>query len=137
MYLDYFRDSYANSKYGAIWFTHDESSKINGGALYNDTVNFQCELIRSSLTYSRDCRKFGGIGYVIQYNFTSLHAALMYEAIANEALVRFATGSPDFKVQMTIAPLPVTSLENGIGAGEDAFTVWFLVSADSRMMCFI
>ena len=105
--------------------------------LYNETVNQQCEFISPQLTYSRDCLNFGGVGYVIQFNFTALHAALLYEMVANEALVRYATDDSDFKVEATIAPLPITSLENKIGAGEDAFTVWFLVSADCAIECLL
>jgi len=127
LYLHAFRDSYADSKYGAIWFTHDQFSMVNG-TLYNETVVQQCQLANSAITYPRDCRRFGGVGYVIQFNFTAPHAAIMYETIANEALARHASDNPDLKVETTIAPLPITAVESSLGAGEDAFTVWFLVS---------
>lgn len=130
MYLSASSGSYANSKYGAIWFTHDQSSVTNG-RLYSESVIEQCSFISPRLTYSSDCARFGGVGYVIQYNFTAPHAALMYEALANEALVRHATtDNPGFTVEATIAPLPLTAVEDNIGAGEDAFTVWFLVSIE-------
>jgi len=127
-YLDLFQNSYAASKYGAIWFTHDQLSSLDDGRSYDEAVIEQCRFISPQLTYKRDCERYGGIGYVIQYNFTALHASVMYENIANEALVRHGTGNPNFKVETTIAPLPLTNTEESIGAGEDAFAVWFLVS---------
>lgn len=103
------------------------------GTLYNETVYQQCLFANAAITYPRDCRNFGGVGYVIQYNFTAPHAAIMYESIANEALVRHGSDNPDFKIETTIAPLPITTVESSLGAGEDAFTVWFLVRRNCSM----
>lgn len=127
MYLSFYSGDYAHSKYGAVWFTHDQTSVTNG-RLYNESVIEQCSFVSSLLTYRQDCVRYGGVGYVIQYNYTALHAALMFEALANEALVRHATDNLEFTVEATIAPLPITNVEKKIGAGEDAFAVWFLVS---------
>jgi ABC-type multidrug transport system fused ATPase/permease subunit len=76
---------------------------------------------------SVECADFGGIGYVVQYNYTALHAAPLYQTLADEALVRQALNSDTYTIQCTIQPLPITEVEEGIGAAEDAFTAWFLV----------
>lgn len=121
-------DTQRTSKYGAIWFTHEADSVIvENDQKYSDLATAQCQAASSLLDYVDDCEGFGGVGYVVQYNFTAYHGALMFEALANEALVRHATGNPDFKVEATIAPLPVTKVENSIGTGENAFGAWFLV----------
>jgi hypothetical protein len=102
---------------------------MDDGRPYRETVVGQCEMTSASLNYSSDCSRFGGVGYVVQYNYTAVHSALLYESIANEALVRHAMNNPNFIVETTIAPLPVTAVERTIGAPENAFLVWFLVSA--------
>jgi len=51
----------------------------------------------------------------------------MFQALADEAIARAALNDPNFSIQSTIAPLPVTKLEETIGKGEDAFLAWFLV----------
>lgn len=112
------------------------SDFANDGMKYGQNVTGQCRFLAPELNYTKDCSKYEGFGYVIQYNFTAVHAALLYEALANEALVRQATSAHDifrrssatFTVQATIAPLPITSIEEKMGAGEDAFAAWFLVS---------
>jgi hypothetical protein len=96
----------------------------------------QCKYARYhlKLNYS-DCSKFGGVGYVIQYNYTALHSALLYESLANEALVRHATSNKKFKVETTIHPFPITAAEKRISAGENAFVTWFLVSEMTLQKC--
>jgi hypothetical protein len=98
--------------------------------LYNDSVASICHLAANYLNYTSDCSLYEGFGYVIQYNFTALHAALMFENRVNEALSRRGSGNPFINVKTTIAPLPVTPIEANIGAAEDAFAAWFLVSTD-------
>jgi len=124
-------DAYAASQYGAIWFTHEESSIMTDGSSYRDSVVSQCEGISVSgkvnYTSKEDCIYFGGLGYVVQYNFTARHAAVMYQSTADEAIVRHATGYPEFIINTTIAPLPVTSVEKAFGKAEDSFAAWFLV----------
>jgi ABC-type multidrug transport system fused ATPase/permease subunit len=63
----------------------------------------------------------------LQYNFTALHVAPLYQTLADEALVRQALNNDDFNIKCTIDPLPITKVEEGFGAAEDAFTAWFLV----------
>lgn len=124
-------NGYASSRYGAIWFSHFQDSIMDDGRFYSETAVSQCRFIARSLNYSTRCSSFGGVGYVIQYNFTALHSALLYETLANEALVRHATNISDFVVQATIAPLPLTFVESREGAFENALLVWFLVSIQS------
>jgi hypothetical protein len=130
MYLLGFSDLYPSSRYGAIWFSHLPDNMTSNNSKYNETVITQCEYVYSirPVNYTADCARFGGVGYVIQYNFTALHSALLYESLANEALVRHATSTPDFTVEMTIAPLPITAAENNLGSGQDGLFAWFLVS---------
>ena len=104
---------------------------MNDGSSYRDSVVSQCEGISASgkanYTSKEDCIYFGGLGYVVQYNFTARHAAVMYQSTADEAIVRHATGYPEFIINTTIAPLPVTSVEKAFGEAEDSFAAWFLV----------
>ena len=111
---------HGSSRYGAIWFSHLQDSVTGNNSLYNETVISQCKIASQLVNYSSDCARFGGVGYVIQYNFTALHSSLLYENLANEALVRYATINPDFEVETTIAPLPITAVESNIGASDDA-----------------
>lgn len=123
-------NGFAESTYGAIWFTHSNSSIITANSTsFTEAVLDQCKYARYrlKLNYS-DCSKFSGVGYVIQYNYTALHSALLYENVANEALVRHSTSNDNFKVETTIYPFPVTANEKRISAGENAFVTWFLVS---------
>jgi hypothetical protein len=101
---------------------------MDDGRSYGEAVEQQCELASSFLNYTSDCTQFSGIGYVVQYNYTALHAALLYEALATEGIVRHATNKQDVIVEATIAPLPFTERESGIGKANNAFLVWFLVS---------
>lgn len=120
---------YAASQYGGVWFTHETDSIMDDGTSYRDTVVSQCELISTRVNYSRqeDCKYYGGIGFVIQYNFTALHVAPIYQAIADEAIVRHVTGNPNFAIEGTIAPLPVTLKEESYAKPANTFAAWFLV----------
>jgi ATP-binding cassette, subfamily A (ABC1), member 3 len=106
---------------------------MDDGTSYADTVISQCEQVSAQTNYSQvdDCKYFGGIGYIVQYNYTALHAAPLYQALADEALVRRATGNPNFTIEATIDPLPKTLKERSYGIVEDAvasdFAAWFLV----------
>jgi ATP-binding cassette, subfamily A (ABC1), member 3 len=102
---------------------------MNDGRSYDDTVVDQCEQVSASANYSRieDCKHHAGLGFIVQYNFSAIHAAPLYQALADEAIVRHATGIQNFSIVTTIAPLPLTSKEAIVTKGEDAFTAWFLV----------
>jgi hypothetical protein len=120
-------NTHATSMYGAIWFSHLDDSSTNG-MLYRDAVAKQCDYVDQFLYYSQGCDRFKGVGYTIQYNYTALHGALLFEKLANEALIRRGTSNFEISVETTIQPLPVTTVEKRIGAGTDAFLAWFLVS---------
>ena len=125
--------------YGAIWFSHFQDSLTNGTSYFLRTMA-QCSATNDLLNYTTDCSRFQGIGYTVQYNFTAIHAALLFEQKANEALVRRGTSNVNIIVDTIISPLPVTRAEEKIGAGIDAFLAWFLVSenlSDSIYIFFI
>jgi ATP-binding cassette, subfamily A (ABC1), member 3 len=122
----------AATQYGAIWYTRGPSSTIVGTNNTNfvDSVVTQCNLIAAEgLNYSSpsDCSRFKGYEYVIQYNFTAIHVAPLFQSFADQALVRYATGNPSVTISTTIAPLPITKPEESFGAAEDLTLVWFLI----------
>ena len=118
---------HAHTIYGAIWFSHFQDSMSNGTS-YSSEVSAQCVVTNQLLNYTAECSRFNGVGYTVQYNFTAIHAALHFEQVANEALVRRGTSDDTITVETIISPLPVTKVEEKIGAGIDAFLAWFLVS---------
>jgi hypothetical protein len=136
---------HAATQYGAIWFTHDNESTIisnltvntsnstasTGGVTYDSAIDVICPQVVSSqglnYTTEQDCARFKGVGYLIQYNFTGIHSAPLFQALADQALVRYATNKNDFTISATIAPLPITKREAGQGNAVDFFTAWFLV----------
>ena len=117
----------AFTTYGAIWYSHFQDSLSNGTS-FNKDVMAQCSITNQQINYTTGCTRFNGVGYTIQYNFTAIHASLLFEQIANEALVRRGVNNTDIIIETIIAPLPVTSAEEKIGAGIDGFLAWFLVS---------
>jgi len=97
------------------------------GRRFSDTVVEACLQRIGNYTTTEDCQLFAGLGYVIQYNFTAIHVAPLFQTLADEALVRQATGNSGFTIQTTVHPLPITSSEESIGKADDAFTAWFLI----------
>jgi ATP-binding cassette, subfamily A (ABC1), member 3 len=123
-------DTYEATQYGAILFIHDQTSIVKEtGIKYNTTVIEQCRLNSALANYtsSEDCESYGGLGYIIQYNFTALHVAPLFQALADEAIVRHATNNDQFEIKVTIAPLPLTSYEAGLGESEDSTFLFVLV----------
>lgn len=122
-------NQYTASQYGAILFTHDSSSTVSDGnsTPYSDLVRQACIANGGNYTPESICDEYGGLGYVIQYNFTAPHVTPLYLSLADEALVRDAREDPNFDIRVTIAPLPITNVEAGFGKAEDAFSAWFLV----------
>jgi hypothetical protein len=121
--------SFAASQYGAIFYTHDQRSILPSGSLYNETALNVCEF-RPDGNYSSTasyCSSFGGVGYIIQYNFTALHVSPLYQTLADEALAREALNNDEFTISTTIAPLPITVSESQYVAADNAFAAWFLV----------
>jgi ATP-binding cassette, subfamily A (ABC1), member 3 len=130
-------DQYEATQYGAILFTHDQASVVTEtGINYNTTVVEQCRANSaiSNYTSSTNCEDFGGIGYIVQYNFTALHVAPLFQALADEAIVRQATNNDQFEIRVTIAPLPLTSYETGLGDAEDSTFLFVLVMLSFPMI---
>mmetsp|Transcript_20566 Transcript_20566/g.48274 ORF Transcript_20566/g.48274 Transcript_20566/m.48274 type:complete len:1247 (+) Transcript_20566:2893-6633(+) len=97
------------------------------GMDYNEAVVSKC--LEQAGTYSTeaDCEALAGIGYVIQYNFTAIHVAPLYQKLADEAIVREAIGDSEFKIKSAIHPLPITSYEDDLGEADDALSAWLLI----------
>lgn len=62
---------------------------------------------------------------MISTNFTALHASLLYQGVADEAIMKAAVGS-DHSIKMTIDPLPFTKVESDIVDAGDSFFVWYV-----------
>jgi len=97
------------------------------GMNYSEAVVDRCLQQAGNYSTEADCRAYAGIGYVIQYNYTAIHVAPLYQKLADEAIVREAIGDDEFKIQTVIHPLPVTTFEDSVGEADDAFTAWFLI----------
>jgi hypothetical protein len=125
-------ESWANDpdsfQYGAVFFTHDSLSNLSSSFLpYSATVNIQCNMEEfENYTNHERCEDYGGIGYVVQYNFTALHVSPLLQVITDEAIVREALNQSSFSINITIDPLPITYTEDAYGQSEDAFLPWFL-----------
>lgn len=131
--------SYGSSQFGALFFTHDRSSILDDfqNSLYSDAVDEACRSRTGNYTSTESCDDFNGIGYVIQYNYTALHVAPLYQSLADEALVRQALNYPDFEILCTIAPLPITSKESKYGKSEDAFSGKQVNCEKESYFCFV
>merc|ERR1712176_938909 len=130
-------DSFAASQYGAVFFTHDNNSVVEGDVSYASLVAEECKNKDGDLSYTseNECELFGGIGYVIHYNFTSIHAGPMFQVLADEAIIREAHGDPDFEISCTIDPLPITGVEEARSEADDAFLAWFLLVLSFPFIC--
>jgi ATP-binding cassette, subfamily A (ABC1), member 3 len=129
-------DNYAASQYGAIWFTREPLSSVkddlSSNSTFADSLGSFCRefISESRLNYVAldSCERLQkGYGYVVQYNHTSLHSAPLFQALADQALVRRALSNPDATITATIAPLPITPLEEGLGAADDTIVTWLLI----------
>jgi hypothetical protein len=128
-------DIFASSRFGAIWFNREYESVAtseSGSSLnVSDTILGTCRLLSGiglfNYTSAAECPRLTGISYLVQYNFTALHSAPLYQTLADQAIVRYATKNPKLIIETTIAPLPITKIEAGYGAAEDVFLSWFLV----------
>ena len=120
---------FAASQYGSIFFTHDTASVISndGGTSFDETVVKQCIENTGDYTTEEQCQAFGGIGFVINYNYTSLHSSLLYQSTADEALLREYTNDPEYSISASIWPLPLTKVEEQYTLASNAFAAWFLL----------
>lgn len=114
------------SQYGAFYFTHSVGSYINGVAndLYETAVENLCSTNGGDIINGFDCARFSGLGLIVATNFTAPHASLVYQALADEAIVNSAVGA-DHSIKVTIDPLPYTELEETFTGAADAFNAWF------------
>jgi hypothetical protein len=113
--------------FGGIWFSHEGNSTITGSKEYGGEILDQCKAAASFLDYNASCGRFGGIGYVLQYNFTAIHGILVFENIATTAIGRLGANNTQLNVQTTISPLPISRLEENLFHGEHAMIAWFLL----------
>ncbi|CAB9505681.1 Retinal-specific ATP-binding cassette transporter [Seminavis robusta] len=130
MYL--FARSYSlpATMYGGIFFTHEAGSvtQSNSNVSYGDTISALCANNTGDYMQESECDLYGtGIGYVVTYNFTALHSAPLFQMLADESIVRHATGSSEFKLSASIHPMPVTQKEEKYAAAGDSIILWFLV----------
>jgi len=119
----------ASTQYGAIYFAHESSSLITGqnvSLTYNDVVTAECNAASSS-NYTIDCSKYAGLSYLVGTNFTSLHSSLVYQALADEAILRSSLGDDTYSIKSSIHPLPITKVESTLGLSQDSFAAWFLM----------
>lgn len=117
------------TRYGAIYFTHDAFSTTTDGANYSEQAIAACLENTAGVDYMTEeqCDYFDGIGYTVAYNFTSLHSSVLYQSIADTAIIREALGDTGYKITPTIHPLPLTTAEENYAQAEDSFTAWFLL----------
>mmetsp|Transcript_10049 Transcript_10049/g.22007 ORF Transcript_10049/g.22007 Transcript_10049/m.22007 type:complete len:1232 (-) Transcript_10049:333-4028(-) len=130
LWLDQSRNQYPATQYGAVFFSHEGGSTVLGSnetILYSDAARDACLSNPGNYTDSRICDRFGGVGYTISYNYTAFHVSPLFQALADEALVRNYFGNDEFSSKVTIDPMPITKVESGLGAAEDATSTWLLV----------
>ncbi|CAB9510069.1 Retinal-specific ATP-binding cassette transporter [Seminavis robusta] len=116
------------SQYGGIFMNHDPSSITQSNESYGATLSQNCSNNLGDYVEESECDNYGtGIGYTVAYNFTALHAAPLFQALADEGIIRKALGRTTFKITTTIAPLPITELENTFEESANATNLWFLI----------
>jgi len=115
------------SLYGGFYFTHDETSVTSSGSIFDENAIETCAGNPGSYMTTEQCGQFGGIGYIVNYNFTSLHSSLLYQATADEALLRHYRNDNDYKISATIWPLPITKVEEQFTMASNSFSAWFLL----------
>ena len=52
---------------------------------------------------------------------------MLYQSLADEALLRQSLGDTDYKISVSLWSLPITQQEENFAAGQDAFISWFLL----------
>jgi hypothetical protein len=131
---------YKASQYGSIWVTRQPGSRTSkNNSVFDDDIVANCTAINANAAAyvsERDCERLRGTGFLIQYNFTGLHTAPLFQALADQALIRYATNNPGFVIKTSISPLPTTDAEDKIARGQDSVMIWFLVSCPRpRLQC--
>jgi len=116
------------SLYGGVFFTHDEMSVTsNNGSTFDETVIKSCVKNPGSYMTMDQCLNFGGNGYIVNYNFTSLHSSILYQARADEALMRHYLSDAEYKISASVWPLPITQVEEQYTLASNSFAAWFLL----------
>eukprot|EP00594_Rhizosolenia_setigera_P014554 CAMPEP_0178972746 /NCGR_PEP_ID=MMETSP0789-20121207/21232_1 /TAXON_ID=3005 /ORGANISM="Rhizosolenia setigera, Strain CCMP 1694" /LENGTH=1341 /DNA_ID=CAMNT_0020660323 /DNA_START=1119 /DNA_END=5142 /DNA_ORIENTATION=+ len=113
--------SYKTSKYG---------STESDGSLYNVSVIEACQKNPGNYTTQEQCLQYNGVNYIVSTNFTSYHATVVYQALADEAIIN-AVLEDDVSISVTIHPLPFTEPEKEYLQAEKGIIGWFLM-----MFCF-
>ena len=110
-----FNTNFSASQYGASYFTHDKYTNITDNATnsitnqsYSDLVE---EVCNDLLDDSESCEAYKGIGYVVSTNFTALHASILFQAVADESIVRTALQSNDIDIKVTLHPFILQNLK--------------------------
>ena len=97
----------------------DESTLIETLDLpYAEVVTEMCNELRGDYLNAAECENYGGIGYLLRYNFTALHATPLYQTLADEAIVREALNDTNFKIRTIVHPLPQTSVEANLAEAD-------------------
>ena len=121
---------YEGTQFGALQFTRDRFSQTEGQNYASLAVN-RCKQFLDQFPqpfYKEEyCEKYGGVGYVVNYNYTALHSSLIFQALADESLMREATKDDELTISASVHPLPLTKAEVSLIKAEDAFNAWFLV----------
>ncbi|KAL7554951.1 hypothetical protein ACHAWF_018531 [Thalassiosira exigua] len=118
---------YEASMYGSIFFTHDEKSTTSNNRTFDETVIGSCSDNTGNYITAEQCRDFGGIGYIVNYNFTSLHSSLQYQALADEAIMRHYLNDVEHSISASVWPLPITHVEQQYTLASNSFAAWFLI----------
>lgn len=105
----------------------DFGDLLSQNLTYGELVEASC--LRQQDDYSNPelCSLYRGLGYLIRYNFTAVHGAPIFQATADEAIIRHALNNSDFKINPSLYPLPLTKFELGIQQNDDAGVPWFLI----------
>mmetsp|Transcript_30651 Transcript_30651/g.64872 ORF Transcript_30651/g.64872 Transcript_30651/m.64872 type:complete len:1373 (-) Transcript_30651:2144-6262(-) len=120
-------DEFDASMYGGIFFTHDDQSVTSNGSTFDETVTESCSENTGSYMAAGQCANFGGVGYIVNYNFTSLHSSLLYQATADEVLMREYLNDASYKISVSVWPLPITKVEEQYRLATNSFAAWFLL----------
>jgi ATP-binding cassette subfamily A (ABC1) protein 3 len=103
------------------------ANMLSDNLTFGQAVDISCTLRKGDYVSANDCAYYGGLGYLIRYNFTALHAAPIFQAVADEAIIREALDDNNFRIKPIIHPLPLTKIEDGVAGGDDAGMAWFLI----------
>jgi hypothetical protein len=111
---------FAATQFGALQFTHDRSSQSKGDSYSSLAVENCLSFVENnSISFFEPsfCDSYAGVGYVVNYNFTALHSALVYQTLADEALMREAllggdqnVAGGEYSISATVHPLPITKV---------------------------